>query len=602
MCRQLSDRLGFKKILIGQILVIAVFAGSVGAAAGANPADPSKVIRMGFEAADDGFDMVRTANFYSGWVSEVIYETLLTYDYLARPAKLVPQTAEAMPEISADGKTYTFHIRKGIYFSPDPAFKGVRRELTAEDYIYTLKRVLDPQSRSVHASFLAGKIVGLDDLAAQAQKSGRFNYDAPVAGLQAPDRYTLHITLNAKDYNFLNIMAYLAFGAVAREIINAYGSQSGQHPVGTGPYMLQTYVPRSKIVLVANPEYRGFTWDFKPSFDAIDTQIVKDMQGKRMPQVGRVEINIIEEEQSRWLAFQGKQIDVDKMPLLAAPTVLDGDRLKPEYAGQGIQLQRIVDASTSYTVMNYKDPVIGGNSLGKIALRRAIAMAYDSKREVAILHHGQAARLEMFIPPGVAGYDPNYRNSVAYDPALANKLLDHFGYRRGADGYRTMPDGKPLLLTFTREPATSSQEMSELWKRCLDEIGIRSEFVVNNFSDNLKAAIQCKLMLWNVGWTAVYPEGQNFMQLLRGPNIGQSNLGCYDSPAYDALYDKAVALPPGPERNQVYLQMNRQIEADSALVLKTTRIRSWLARPWVKGFKKHPILHAEWQYIDVVKH
>lgn len=588
--------------MVGRMLLVAAFAGSVGVATGTNPADPSKVIKMSFEAADDGFDMIRTANFYSGSVSEVIYETLLTYDYLARPAKLVPETAEVMPEISEDGKTYTFHIKKGIYFSPDRAFKGVRRELTAEDYIYTFKRVLDPQSRSVHASFLAGKIVGLDDLAAQAQKSGHFSYDAPVAGLQAPDRYTLRITLNSKDYNFLNIMAYVAFGAVAQEVITTYGAQSGQHPVGTGPYMLQTYVPRSKIILVANPEYRGFTWDFKTSTDAIDKQIIKDMQGKRMPQVGRVEINIIEEEQSRWLAFQGKQIDFDKMPQLAAPSVLDGDKLKPEYVGQRIQLQRIVDASTSFTIMNYRDPIIGGNSLDKIALRRAIVMAYDNKREVDLLNNGQATKLEMFIPPGVVGYNPNYRSSVAYDPVLANKLLDYFGYKHGADGYRSMPDGKPLLLKLAREQVTSSQEISELWKLGLDQIGIRSEFVVNNFADNVKAAVQCKLMLWNVGWTATYPEGQNFMQLLYGANIGQNNLGCYDSPVYNALYDKAVTLPLGPERNTIYLQMNRQIEADSALVLRTTRIRSWLARPWVKGFKKHPILHSEWPYIDVDKH
>jgi len=603
MLRKMSTSVRFKKILLAQMLAFTAFAGSaVGAHAGTNPADPSKVIRMGFEAADDGFDMIRTANFYSGWVSEVIYETLLTYDYLARPAKLVPGTAESMPEISEDGKTYTFHIKKGIYFSPDPAFKGVRRELTAQDYIYTIKRVLDPQSRSVHASFIAGKIVGLDDLAAQAQKSGHFNYDAPVAGLQAPDRYTLRVTLNAKDYNFLNVMAYAAFGAVAQEVISTYGQQSGQHPVGTGPYMLQTYVPRSKIVLVANPEYRGFTWDFKPSSDPIDKQIVKDMQGKRMPQVGRVEINIIEEEQSRWLAFQGKQIDFDKMPALAAPTVLDGDKLKPEYSDQGIQLQRVVDAGVTYTVMNYKDPTIGGNSLDRIALRRAIAMAYDNKQEVSILRNGQATKLEMFIPPGVTGYDPAYRNSITYDPALANKLLDHFGYKRGADGYRTMPDGKPLLLKFTREQAVFYQEMSELWKRGLDKIGIRSEFIINNFADNLKAATQCKLMLWGAAWMADYPEGQNFMQLLYGPNVGQGNHGCYQSPAYDALYVKAMALPPGPERNQLYLDMNRQIEADTAVVLNTTRIRSWLARPWVKGFKKHPILHSEWQYIDVEKH
>jgi len=603
MHRKMSNSVRFKKILLAQLFAVTAIAGGVaGAHAGTNPADPSKVIRTAFEAADDGFDMARTQNFYSGWVSEVVFETLLTYDYLARPAKLVPETAEAMPEISEDGKTYTFHIKKGIYFSPDSAFKGVRRELTAEDYIYTFKRVLDPKNRSPSANFLAGKIVGLDEQAARAQKTGHFDYEAPIAGLQAPDRYTLKVVLNAKDYNFLNVVAYSAFGAMAREAIDAYGQQTGQHPVGTGPYMLEQYVPRSKIVLVANPEYRGYTWDFKPSSDAIDKQIIKDMQGKKMPQVGKVEISIIEENQSRWLAFQGKQIDFDKMPDTAALSALDGEKLKPDYVDQGIQLQRVVDAGITYTVLNMKDPTIGGYSNEKIALRRAIVMAYNNQEEASLLRHGQALKLEMIIAPGVGGYDPAYRSSIDYNPALANKLLDHFGYKRGADGYRNMPDGQPLLLKYTSNQGSISQEQSELWKRGLDLIGIKTKFIVSNFADNLKAATSCELMMWGAAWNADYPEAENFLQLLYGPNSGHGNHGCYQSPAFDALYVKAMALPFGPERNQVYQQMNRQFEADTAWALNTTRIRSWLVRPWVKGFKKHPIMHAEWQYIDVEKH
>ena len=598
MIRKTSNFVKFKHLFLAPVLALATFAGS----AEANPADPAKVIRTAFEAADDGFDMARTQNFYSGWVSEVIFEPLVTYDYLARPAKLVTKTVEAMPEISEDGKTYTFHIKKGIYFAPDPAFKGVRRELTAEDYIYTFKRVLDPKNRSPSANFLAGKIAGLDELAAQAQKTGHFNYETPIAGLQAPDRYTLKVVLNAKDYNFLNVVAYSAFGAMAREAIDAYGQQTGQHPVGTGPYMLEQYVPRSKIVLVANPEYRGYTWDFKPSADAVDKQVIKDMQGKKMPQIGRVEISIIEENQSRWLAFQGKQIDFDKMPDTAALSVLDGDKLKPAYAEQGIQLQRVVDTGITYTVLNMKDPVIGGYSNEKIALRRAIAMAYNNKEEASLLRNGQAMKLEMIIAPGVGGYDPAYRTSIDYDPALANKLLDHFGYKRGADGYRTMPDGSPLLLKYTSNQGGIGQEMSELWKRGLDLVGIKTNFIVSNFADNLKAATSCELTMWGAAWMADYPEAENFLQLLYGPNSGHGNHGCYQSPAFDSLYAKAMALPLGPERNQIYLQMNRQVEADTAWVLNTTRIRSWLVRPWVKGFKKHPILHAEWPYIDVEKH
>jgi ABC-type transport system substrate-binding protein len=389
---------------------------------------------------------------------------------------------------------------------------------------------------------------------------------------------------------------------VAREVIEEYGQQSEQHPVGTGPYMLAQHIPNSKIVLVANPDYRGFIWNFKSSGDAWDDQMVRDMQGKRMPQVGRVEINIIEEEQSRWLAFQDKQIDLMFLPQLAAPKAMDGAKLKPEFAKQGIQLYRLVEPTITYTFFNFKDPIVGGYSKEKDALRRAIAMSYNTQDEINLIRFGQAAKAEMMIPPGVAGYDPNYRSSIPYDPELANKLLDYFGYKRGADGYRTLPNGQPLLIKIHREPQEIAQEMAELWKRGLDQIGVRAEFPSAKFTENLKAAKECRLMMWGGAWGADFPDGENFLQLLYGPNAGLSNHGCYQSAAYDALYDQAKKMPPGPDRDRIYQQMNRQMEADTAWVLGVTRVRNWLARPWIKGFKKHPILQADWQYLDVEKH
>ena len=600
-----------KQMLIAPICAllctIAVSNPAIAAPTVSNPADPTKVIRWAIEAPDDGFDMVKTFNYYSGTVSEAIFETLLTYDYLARPAKLIPGTAEAMPEISNSGPTYVFHIKKGIYFAPDPAFKGIRRELTANDYAYTFKRFLDPQNRSPSANILEGKIVGLDELVKQAKKAGKFDYAAPVEGLQTPDRYTLKITLNEPDYDFLYVMAYSSFGGMAKEVIDFYGQQTQQHPVGTGAYMLSQYVPRSKIVLVANPEYRGYTWNFKSSGgaeEAYDKQLIKEMQGKKMPQVGRVEISIIEEDQSRWLAFQGKQLDYDKLPEVAAPKVLDGIKLRPEFADQHINLYRQPEPEVVFTYINFQDPVLGGHSLEKNALRRAILMAYNTKDEIEQVRKGagQATDAQMIIPAGVAGHDPSYRRSYTYDTNLGNKLLDKFGYKRGADGYRTLPDGKPLLLKIAMQPSGRDLIFAEIWKRGLDLIGIRAEFPVSNFADNLKAATECKLQMWPGAWFADYPEGDNFMQLLYGPNTGRGNNGCYTSDAFDKLYVKAKATPPGPERNALYIQMNRQVEADSAWLTQVTRTRNWLVRPWVKGFKRHPILHTDWKYLDVEKH
>ena len=565
-------------------------------------ADPNKIIHAAFEAPDDGFDPVKTTNLYSGWINESIYENLLTYDYLARPARLVPMTAESMPEVSDGGKTFTFHIKKGIYFAPDPSFKGKPRELTAQDYVYTFKRLLDPVNRSPSASMLEGKIAGLDAYAAQAKKTGKFDYDHPITGLETPDRYTLRIRLTQSDYNFLYVTAYHSLAAVAREVIDAYGVETRAHPVGTGPYRLKEYVPRSKIVLEANPEYRGYVWDFASTGDAWDEQLVKDMKGKKMPQVGRVEINIIEEEQSRWLAFQGGQLDVDKLPQIAAPVVMDGVKLKPEFVEQNLGLYRVTEPEITYTLFNMRDPVVGGYTPEKIALRRAMAMSYNIKEEVGLIRKNQAMKAEMPVPRGVVGHDPDYRSSIPYDIDLANRLLDHFGYKRGPDGYRNFPDGTTLEATMNREPDSVSRLYGELWKRGLDQIGIRLKLAFSNFADNMKAATECKLAMWGSAWYADFPEGENFLQLLYGPNSGQGNHSCYQSATFDALYKQFVATAPGAERNKLAVEMSRQIEADTPWALHSSRFRNWLVRPWVKGFKKHPIMQSDWKYLDVEKH
>lgn len=568
----------------------------------ASSADLTKVVRQAFEAADDGFDMVKTQNIYSAWVGEAIFEPLLSYDYLARPARLIPLTAESMPAVSDQGKVFIFKIKPGIYFTDDPAFKGKRHELTANDYVYTFKRALDPANRSPHASFIEGKIVGLDDIAARAKKSGKFDYDAPVEGLKALDKYTLRIELKQTDYNFLYVVAFGGFGAAAREVIETYGEQTGLHPVGTGPYMIEKYLPRSKIVLTANPDYRGYIWDFKSTGSTRDEEIIKQMKGKKMPQVGKVDISIIEEEQSRWLAFQDAQLDIDKLPQIAATAALNGAELKPELKAQGIKMDRVTDTGLTFTIFNMRDPVVGGYSKEKIALRRAIGMAYSNADEIEQMRLGQGIRSEMVMPKDVAGFDPNYRSSLTYDINLANKLLDHFGYKRGADGYRNNPDGSTLLIKKTMEPAAIYKVQAEIYKRGMDKIGIRMDFLVSNFADNLKAASACKLAMWSGAWNADFPDGENFLQLLYGPKSGSGNHACYESPTYDTLYRKAISLPIGEERNKLYAQMNRQIEADTPWIIHTSRIRSWLYRPWVIGYKRHPIMQAEWAFIDIEKH
>jgi ABC-type transport system substrate-binding protein len=589
-----------------RIVLLAAVLAALATPMAAHSAASQKTLRVTFQAAESGFDPVKVSDYYSGTIIEQIFEPLLTYDYLARPAKLVPKIAASLPVVSDDGKTYTLTLRRGIYFSDDAAFKGQRRELTAHDYAYSIKRFLDPVNRSPYAFLFEGKIAGLDELAARAKKTGKFDYDAPIAGLETPDRDTLRIRLTSTDFNFSHVLAFSLTGAVAREVIEAYADDTSARPVGTGPFRLAAYTRSSKIVLEANPTYRGAVWSFTPGDDPQDREIAAQMNGKKLPQIQRVEVSIMEETQSRWLAFQSGDTDLEYQLAEIAPLFLEADgTLKPEFARRGIRVERSVDPEITYTYFNMQEKIgaepnpVGGFSKEKIALRRAIAMAYKVEDQIRIIRKRQAVRAEFPIPPGVAGHDSQYRSTIVHSPRAANALLDQFGYRKGPDGYRTLPDGKPLVIRYSSTPSERDRQFDELMKRSLDSIGVRLVIHKDRFPELIKLETQCRIMMRGAAWIADYPDGDNFMQLLYGPNSGQSNNACYRSEEYDRRYERSRLLPDGPERDKLYHEMTRLMEVHTVWILADSRYRNVLLHPHVIGFKKHPVLNAEWLYIDI---
>ena len=572
------------------------------AAAPLPAAAPLKTLRYIFPAAETGFDPAVSRDLYTGHVTQAIFETLYTYDYLARPVTLAPLTAAALPEVSADGRTYTIRLKKGILFAPDPAFGGKRRELTMADYIYSWKRLLDPKLASPHSWLFEGKVIGLDQLAKDAQRRGKFDYDHPIAGFELLDPYTLRIHLTQTDFNLGMILAHEPTVAVAREVIEKYGDIKGEaasNPVGTGHYRLAQWVRGNRIVLERNPDHLPATWDFKGDGSPDDERIIAQMKGKRMPQIDRIEITVMVEDQSRWLSFQSGGTDLFWLDGPLAPKALLDGKLRPELAARGVQLSRQIDPEITYYYWNMQDPVLGGFSKEKIALRRAIAMAHNIDEEIALVWNGQAERLDYPIPPGVVGYDPHYKTLLRYDPALANKLLDRFGYKKGKDGWRTLPDGSPLVIRYVSRNEASGVLQAEVWRKTYTSLGIRMENDRMIFSDLLKAEQLCKTQTRNYPWEADYPDGDNFMQLFYGPNVHQNNGGCYADPEYDKLYAQSQKMPAGPDRDALYHRMARRMEAVGASLIGYARYRNMLAQPSVLGYKKHPILHQEWQYIDI---
>ncbi|HET6264787.1 MAG TPA: ABC transporter substrate-binding protein [Usitatibacter sp.] len=590
---------------VGRLIAVLALLAASAALAADFPADRSqKVLRYAFERAETTLDPQKTSDVYSNFVESAIFDTPLDYDYLARPLKLRPVTLVAMPEISADGKTYILRLRPGIYFTDDPAFKGRKRELVANDYAYSLKRLMDPKLSAPLLGEVEGIVAGSDEAIAKARKSGRFDYDAPIEGLRALDRYTLQIKLNEPFYNFIYLLADVrAFGAVAREVVEHYGDDIGSHPVGTGPFKLAFWKRASRIVLDANPDYREDYFDAEAT-DDVGREILAVQKGKRMPMVGRVEIAIIEEDQPRWLSFVNGEMDlIFKVPEEFANVGMPNNHLAPNLAKRGIMMQQVPALDLTYAYFNMDDPVIGGYAPEKVALRRAISLGYNVRDEIAIIRKNQAVPAQTPYSPGVAGHDPAFTTAAGeYSPAKAKALLDMFGYvDRDGDGYREAPDGSPLELRHSSTPTARDQQHDELWKRSMDDIGIRFTVRKARWQDLLKESNAGKLMMWQLGGSAAAPDADTWLQTYYGPNEGyKGNRARFKLAAYDRLYERARVLPDGPERTRLYQEMTRLIVAYAPSKFQTHRILTDMWYPWVLGYRRPAMLGNHfWKYVDI---
>ena len=567
------------------------------------------VFRYAFEVAETGFDPAEISDLYSSNVIANIFDSPLTYDYLARPLKLVPNTLVAMPEVTENGTLYTLRVRPGIYFADDEAFKGRKRELTAQDYVYSIKRIFDPRKRSPNLYLLEGGIAGMDEVLARARKENRMDYDSVVEGLRALDRYTFQIRLKQPNYNFLYYLAYCNLScAVAREVAEQYGDKTAEHPVGTGPFRLTFWKRSSKMVFERNPNYREDLYQPQPGADDEAQKIAEKLRGKRLPMVDKVEVYVIEEQQPRYLAFLNNEMDLlERLPNEFANIAIPGNELAGDLKRRGIHFVRTPGMELTYSYFAMKDPVVGGYEPEKVALRRAMVLGQDVGAEVTIARKNQAIAAQSPIGPGAMGYDPNFRsNASQHDPARAKALLDMYGYVDcNGDGWRDLPRKsaaepcKPFSVEYASAPSAQQKPLDENWKKNMDDIGVQMTFRKAKWPDLLKESKAGKLQMWGLGWTAPFPDADSFFVMLYGPNGGQSNHSRFAHPEFDRLYEKARRLPDGPERNAIYREMNRIFLVYAPWRLGTHRILTDLSQPWTTGFYRHPVMRNFWKYIHI---
>ena len=559
----------------------------------ATPSNARKVLRISFAAAESGFDPPRYGDLYSQTVCAHIFEALYTYDPLARPAKVVELTAAGPAQGSGDYRTWIVRVRPGIFFTDHPAFKGRPRELTAADYVYSFKRFLDPAVKSPINLMEDLGIRGMVELRRRALQTKKpFDYDGEIEGLRALDRYTLRIQVEEPRPRLVQTLAFDAHSAVAREVVEAHGDQIMTHPVGTGPFRLGAWRRGTQIVLERNAQYRERTFDGEPAADDLEAQVVlRQLKGRRLPMIDRVEISIISEEQPLWLAFLNGQLDMLEVPGAFAQQAMPDGRIAPYLARRGVRGQRELAPRIRLLWFNMNDPVVGGYTPEKVALRRAIALGMNTARENTAVWGDQSPPTHSVFAPFQTGFDPRFAARWASTAPRAPRRCSTLRLCR--------PRRRRLARAAGWQPADpgadelNGQEfrrVDEGFERDMTALGLRVRFRTGEFSELIKAARAGKLMMWSLGYNAVLPDGQQFLTRYYSK---AETFARFKLDAMDQIYDRLSALPDGPERLALLLQAQRLAIVWMPYKYTSMRIETHVMQPRLIGFRR-PIFSNDW--------
>ena len=588
-----------------------------------------------------------------------IYEPPLQYHYLKRPYTLIPGTAEAVPEprfYDAQGQllppdapssaiatsVYEIRIRPGIRYQPHPAFaldaagqplyaglnaqtlRGIERladfaqtgsrELSADDYIYQIKRLAHPRLHSPIFGMMAGRIIGLKELgktldqAAQAQPGAWLDLDQyPLEGVERVDALSYRIKLRGKYPQFLYWLAMPFFAPIPREADRFY-SQPGMaeknltldwYPVGTGPYMLTENNPNSRMVLTRNPNFHGETYPCEGEADDQAAGLLADC-GKPLPMIDQAVFSREKESIPYWNKFlQGyydaSGISSDSFDQAVRLNVGGDVQLSDEMRDKGIRLLTSVRTSTFYMGFNLNDGVVGGQGERSRKLRQALSIAIDQEEFISIFMNGRGIAAMSPLPPGLFGFEPGKvgMNPVVYDwqdgqprrkpIEVAKKLLAEAGWPNG----RNAQSGEPLVLYLdTTSGGMGDKSRLDWLTRQFAKLDIQlvvrsTDF--NRFQEKLrKGAVQ----IYYLGWNADYPDPENFFFLLAGAegavNRGGENRSNYVNDDYDQLFITMKEMDNSPQRLELIRKMNRILQEDA---------------PWIFGFhpKSYTLGHA-WLY------
>jgi ABC-type transport system substrate-binding protein len=547
-------------------------------------------------SAHKSLDPMKQFDQASAQVVSNVYDTLLTYHYLKRPYELEPLLLKSMPEKQDDGLTYVFKLKEGVMFHDDEAFpNGKGRELTADDAIYSIKRFADANVNHLSYVLLEGFVEGLDEFRASTREKGaKVNYDEiDVPGLKKIDKYTFSVQFTRENPLALYPFAFTGMSIVPREAVEKYGDNFADNPVGTGPFYMKTYSRRGTMVLAKNENYHQ-TYPTEGPEEAKQAGLL-DAAGKKLPFVDELRLPLIEEPQPAMLKFKRGELDwigmnKDEFNNMAYRDEQGKFHLKKEFEDK-FDIDVVPMLSTWYMKFNMRDPLVGENK----ALRQAIAYALNTEGFIDLMINGRGIPLETIVPVDIAGSQRTVGDFwYDYNIEMAKKKLAEAGFPNGK--------GLPELAIEYRATSKDVRQFFEYIRNDLAKVGIKVRGNFQTFSNFLKKTESGNYQIADAGWGADYPDAENFYQLLYSENRAPGpNDGNFSNERYDELYRKIKYMENGPERFEMFKELNEIIKDEVPLIIRYNPLYFNLLQTDVRNFKRNMMREFGYKYIDIAE-
>ncbi len=559
-----------------------------------------KVLQLPMRTAGPGsLDPVQGSTTYDNRACSLVYETLLQYKYLKRHGlELEPLLLTKMPEASADKKMWSFELKEGVRFHDDPCFPGGKgRVITSRDVFYSMKRMADKRNNPRSWWLYENTIVGFDAYKKEQSPKDSFDYNAEVAGMKILDDRHFEIHLTEPVYRFLYILAMFQTSVVPREAVEKYGVKFGEHPVGTGPFIMRPgdWISGKSLTFYRNPNYHECYYPTEADEDLVAKGMLA-AKGKRLPIADKVEITMFTEDNPMWLEFKAGKLDYTQVPSENFPEAFRkrSRKLKRAFRKKGFTYRAEPLLDFIFRGFNMQDEVLGGYTAKKRALRRAFALAVDFDEFNETFYNGQNVVYDGCIPPGLVGYPKDGRSPIGLrgpDLDKARALMAEAGY----------PGGKGLPeIEYWTSRGSNGPEQTELLKRQLSKIGVRLRVRLVDFAPLIAAINNKKAQFFSFALSSDYPDGENKLALCYGPHASPgSNHYNYKNAEFDKLYERIRSMAPSKERTIIYERMRDIVIEDMPFLGSMARTRYYLISPALKNFVPTEDF-ANWpKYLDV---